>query len=199
MPRRHHRHHRRRRRGRGGGGGNGGDDGDDDDDDDEADEADEATDRPSLRLDKLPRRACSAFSPFPPPAPPPRRRRRSPYDRNSILVSFSPPPGDPACTVRMRVRSFRWRTGNGVRNEKSLGSNTKPVGHSVSFGLIPLAAYRSSISRMRTDLVRTFMAILVAMSQQRSVRPHSIHVPDLDATPFHPVDLNRSESVYGAT
>ncbi|KYQ51176.1 hypothetical protein ALC60_09641 [Trachymyrmex zeteki] len=83
--------------------------------------------------------------------------------------------------------------------EKSLGSNTKPVGHSVSFGLVPLAAYRSSISRMRTNLVRTFTAILVAMSQQRSARPHSIHVPDLDATPFRPVDLNRSENAYGAT
>ncbi|KYN07339.1 hypothetical protein ALC62_01541 [Cyphomyrmex costatus] len=70
-------------------------------------------------------------------------------------------------------------------------SNTKPVGHDVSFGLIPLATHRSSISRMRADLVRTFTAILVALSQPRSARPHFIHVPDLDATPFRPIDLNQ--------
>jgi hypothetical protein len=51
-----------------------------------------------------------AFSPLVPPTP-----YRSPYDRNSVFVSFSLP-GDPAyLPARSLVRSPRWRTGNGVR------------------------------------------------------------------------------------
>jgi len=50
---------------------------------------------------------------------------------------------------------------------------------------------------MRKDLVHMFTAILAAMSQQKSVRSHSIHVPDLDATSFHPIGLNRSEIADG--
>jgi len=75
--------------------------------------------------------------------------------------------------------------------------------HGISFGLVPLAmhTYRSSISQssMRKDLVHMFTTILAAMSQQRSVRSHSVHVPDLDATSFRPIGLNRSESADGVT
>lgn len=86
-----------------------------------------------------------------------------------------------------------------MQNDKrSVGSDSKPEDHGISFELILLIHIEYNISRMRANLIRMFMAILAAMSQ-RSARLHSVHVPDLDVTPFRLVDLNCSESANDAT